>query len=257
MSEQYVPIKNSKLIYTNHGYITYRLSGIDFMIAKLTYELFDNEEFQYIFEPFYDVIDAFDILDIPGIDLDLRQSIYYRSNMTPSFISERIIPRNRVNLLEEMKAYHIDYYQPFLMLLDSNKTYSGDRLTLKSMNHYQNILDEITESKDIYKNISNTLKRLASRDLFNLGDIKVDTSNRTLLIRNYLYLYGLVSRYYENKTKNYRGRQKQKTSFIVLKEVHKQYKNGLITIDDAVEKSGLGSKRTYYRRIKELEESKK
>lgn len=252
MNEHRKPIKDSKLIYSNQGYITYREKGIDFMIAKLTYELFENESYQYTFEPFYDVIDAFDGLDIPGNDLELREKHYYRTNMTPVFISERVIPKNRVNLLEEMKAYQVEYYQPFLMLLDSNRIYGGDHLSLKSTSYYQNIIGTMIETKDVYKSISNTLKKLASRVEFTIGQIQVNESNRTILIRNYLHLYGLVSNYYENKIKAHRGRQKQVSSLVVLKEVHKQYKHGLISIDEAVKKSGLGSKRTYYRRVKEL-----
>ena len=55
------------------------------------------------FEPYYDVLDAFPTLDIPGIDLSLKLKVYYRSNFMPVFVSERIIPKNRVNLQEELK----------------------------------------------------------------------------------------------------------------------------------------------------------
>src|SRR5690554_3749077 len=101
MNEYAMRITDSKVIYSNYGYISYNYkSGIFFKIAKFTYELFENESFQYIFEPFYDVLDAFDNLEIPGIDLSLRSKEYIRANLTPVFVSERVPPKNRVNINE-------------------------------------------------------------------------------------------------------------------------------------------------------------
>lgn len=60
------PITNQKCIYRLEGYITSEFChNVFFKVAKLTYELFDNEAFQYIFEPYYDVLDAIKE-DIPG-----------------------------------------------------------------------------------------------------------------------------------------------------------------------------------------------
>lgn len=64
----------------------------------------------HTFVPYYDVIDAFNHLDIPGLNWELRKKYYYRSNMTPTFVSEQIIPKNRVNLMEELKKYNLYYY---------------------------------------------------------------------------------------------------------------------------------------------------
>jgi len=255
MSENSTKIKDSKLTYTHYGYISYRYREIFFKVAKLTYELFENESFQYIYEPYYDVINAFEHFDIPGLDLSIKESVYYRTNMTPVFISERVTPKNRVNLIEELKTYNMDYYQPFLLLLDSKNVYGGDKLSLKSHDFYLDLMDQTKDTKDVYKNIIYTLRRLGARIDFNIGEIQVNFDNRTLLIQNYLHLYDMVAMYYENKSKNSRGRKKKSVSWIVLREIQKQYKNGLITMDEAVEKSGLGSRRTYYRRIKEFSEN--
>ncbi|MFH2116658.1 MAG: hypothetical protein ABII85_01300 [Bacillota bacterium] len=256
MNEHAKKVENSKTIYTNSGYISYKYNDdLYFKIARLTYELFENEEYQYVLEPFYDVLNAFKSLEIPGIDLSLRENKYYRSNMTPVFVSERVTPKNRVNLQEELKEYHIDYYQPFLLLLDSKKTYGGDQLSLKSNLFYEKQIAKIEETNDLYKTVSYTLKKLSSRIPMNIGDIEVSNLNRTILIKTYLFLYEKVSAYYDQKSKGNRGRQKQTVSFVVLREIRNQYNHGLISIDEAVKRSGLGSKRTFYRRLKELEES--
>ncbi len=256
MNEHAKKITGNKLIYHNFGYISYKYHDDVYMkIAKISYELFDNETFQYIFEPYYDVLDVFPTLDIPGIDLSLREKEYYRSNLTPVFISERVMPKNRVNLQEELKEYNLDYYQPFLMILDSNKVYGGDRLSLKSDAFYDKIIDKEISTNDIYKTISFTLKKLGTRVTMVIGDLEVNDKNRTDIIKNYIYLYNKVSIYYDKKSKGNRGRQKQTVSFVVLNEIRKQYLSGVITIDEAVKRSGLSSKRTFYRRLKELNES--
>ncbi|MCF7931705.1 MAG: hypothetical protein K9K93_00865 [Acholeplasmataceae bacterium] len=252
MDEHATRITDSKLIYIRSGYITYTYQDIPFKVSKLTYELFENEAFQYVFEPYHDVIDAFEGLDIPGLDLSLRARVYYRANMTPVFISERVAPKNRFNLMEELESSGMDYYQPFLLLLDSKQRYGGDRLTLKSDDFYINTLSQIKTTKDVYKNISHILRRLAARDVFDIGRLHVDVSNRAILIKNYLFLYALVAKYYDDKSKHGKGRHKQAVSPLVLREIHKQYRHGLITIDEAVRRSGLKSRSTYYRRVKEM-----
>ncbi len=258
MNEYSQLILNSKIIYSNYGYISYKFNkSIYFKIAKLSYELFENEEFQYCFEPYYDVLDAFEDLEIPGIDLSLRQSAYYRSNITPTFVSERITPKNRVNLFEELKEQNLDYYQPFLLLLDSKRTYGGDRLSLKSDSFYAKILVDFEETSDVYKIIPSTLKQLAARMPVQIGSIDVTEKNRCILIKNYLFLFSNISKYYDEKSKGNIGRKRQEVSFVTLKEIRNQYSHGIITIDEAVKRSGLGSRSTFYRRIKELEDSKK
>lgn len=257
MNDVNSPIQLMTNIYHNEGYITYQWKKVYFKIAKLTYELFSDESFQYTFEPFYDVIDAFEGLEIPGIDLTLRQPQYYRVNLTPVFVSERITPKNRVNLTEELKEFNLDYHQPFLLLLDSNKQYGGDHLSLKSDAFYLNLDTNLVNENDLYKSIPKTLQALASRSNFILGSIYVNSDNRTILIKNYCHLYEKVSQYYQNKIKRNRGRTKQSVPFIMLEETQKLYTNGVITIEEAVKQSGLSSKRTYYRRIKEMKEKEK
>lgn len=257
MNELISPIENTQTIYCSEGFVTYQWKNIFFKVAKLSFELFRDESFQYIFEPYYDVIDAFEGLEIPGIDLTLRQIKYYRVNMTPVFISERIPPKNRVNLVDELKEYSLNYHQPFLLLLNSNKQYGGDKLSLKSEYFFSKIELEITDINDLYKLIPFTLKKLATRSDFMIGEIYVNERNRTLLIQNYCDLYEKVSNYYQLKTKKSLGRTKQNVPSLVLEENHRLYSLGVMTIEEAISQSGLKSKRTYYRRIKELKDKKK
>jgi hypothetical protein len=239
------------VIFSKEGYITLDQKGVFFKVARLSFDLFEDESFQYCFEPYYDVLDAFPSLEIPGIDLSLREPFYYRSNMTPVFILERSVPKNRIGLKEELKTMKLDFFQPFLMVLDSPRVYGGDRLSLKGEGFFQKEMPKIAETNDLYKTISHHLKKLASRTDFFIGNLHIDATNRTILIQNYLHLFEKVSHYYDEKSKKGIGRKKQTISYVVLEEIHKQYSHGVIPIDKAVEKSGLGSKRTFYRRVSE------
>ena len=72
--------------------IKYR-ENIKLNICKITYELHYDGSYQYIFEPYYDVLDALPSTmsqGIPGLNLEKRQKLYYRVNKIPSFISELI-----------------------------------------------------------------------------------------------------------------------------------------------------------------------
>lgn len=251
MSEFNKKIINEKLIFSKYGYITYKYKNdLYFKIAKLTYELFENESFHYIFEPYYDVLSNLKV-DIPGIDLTLKLKYYYRTNFTPVFISERITPKNRVNLREELLEQGFDYYQPFLLALDSKRRYSGDNLSLKSDDFFTKNVLPIEKTKDLYKKIPSTLKNLAARNDFIIDGTEINDNNRKEYLTIYLKLYENISAYYKEKSQDYVGRKKQNISKELLFEIRSQHLKGIITLDDALFRSGLGSKSTYYRRLKE------
>ena len=64
-------------------------------ICTLIRELFWNEEFQYRFLPYWDVIDKVENenlaynTNINGLDMELRKKEYVRVNITPQFILSR------------------------------------------------------------------------------------------------------------------------------------------------------------------------
>ena len=72
-----------------------------YKIAKIEYEEWEDGAFVYRFYPFYKVIDMLpDSLfqGIPGLDLSLKQAVYERKNIIPTFISERTPSENREDL---------------------------------------------------------------------------------------------------------------------------------------------------------------
>ena len=63
-------------IYRNSGIIkAVTKENEKIQVGRITYEEFENEEFQYIISPFWPIIDTLStrvFQGIPGIDMDLR-----------------------------------------------------------------------------------------------------------------------------------------------------------------------------------------
>lgn len=141
-------------------------------------------------------------------------------------------------------------------MLDSPLYYGGDTLTVKSDKFYINLVYKDNETNDIYKLIPQTLRKLGLRTSFKLDSIIVDESNRTVLIKNYLTLFKIVSKYYDNKGKSSIGRKKQHISNVELTDIINLHTKKLITTQEAIKRCGLGSRRTFYRRVKKYNMSK-
>lgn len=249
MNEFNREITGVKIIFNKDGYITYKYSEkLYFKVAKLTYKRFEDESFQYTYEPYYDILDCLNI-DIPGIDLTFRKREYYRVNLTPVFITERTIPKNRVNLQEELLGQNIDFHHPFLLALDSKMVYGGDNLSLKSEKFFDETIPLYEDEKDLYKNIPRVLKNLGARRIIEIDNVEVNDSNRYYFFKIYLQLYKKISYMYSDKKI---GKNKKRISKVLLTEIRNQHIHGILTVDEAVKRSNLGSKSTYYRRLKEL-----
>ena len=236
MNEKNTPIINVECIYSTHGYITLPIGkSLFFKISKLTYELYEDESYQYIFEPYYDVIDGLGIKAyIPGINLELRKEKFYRVNLTPIFISDRTFPKSRVEAIKLLKERNLNFYSPILWLLDSSYTYTGDSLLLKSDKFFDE-LERIKESKNIYRHILYVLQNLGLRNKFNMGDVFVDCSDRGLLIKIYMNEYELIKETYYKKLKGNKGRSKAKVSIVLMKEVVFLYEKKIISLKEAME----------------------
>lgn len=249
--------KNTKItgldsLYSVYGYITVPLGkSIYIKIAKLTYEIFEDESYQYTFEPYYDVIDGLgNKADIPGIDLELRREKYYRVNMVPIFVSDRTFPKSRVEARKLLKDRNLSYYSPMLWLLDSNYKYTGDSFLLKSDSFYKELI-KIKDSKNIYRHILYILQRLGSRTDFSIGDLFVNETNRSIILQVYLIQYKLVERTYYKKLSKNKGRSKNKVPIVLMKEVVFLYEQKIINVKEAMERLNVNSESTFYRRLNE------
>ncbi len=254
-----------KRIYRNEGDIYYTYTKkVLFKVARITYELFEDESFQYIFVPYWDVIDGLEGHDwggIPGIDLSLRQDAYYRVGMTPVFISERTPPPNRVNLAEELREVNLEYLNRLEWLKRTHTIYFGDQLVVEDCSY--NAFTGISSQSAQWHALS-ILQLLGMRLPIEIDGRSFEESERTLLIRIFLMEYEfLASRRLQRQKAGqeearlrgiYKGRPPLQVSLLLLAEIKDKIDSGHMSIEEAMKKTGL-SRSTLYRRLKNLKTS--
>lgn len=108
--------------------------GEKISVGRIDYQEFGDEDYQYVISPYWDIVDALtpDIFQgIPGIDMDLRLSSYYRVNYTPVFITERTPSENREDLWELLESVGLNYYDRFEWLLRTPLRCANDNLIVE------------------------------------------------------------------------------------------------------------------------------
>lgn len=258
-------------IYVSDSY------NIKYLVSTIEQIIYEDESISYIFTPHYSVIDLLSthfFQGIPGLNLDLRKKTYTRKREVPTFIYERVPQKNREDLWGLLNDVNLDYYNPLEWLIRTDKIYTGDSLSIGPYFEpsNKNIIDEVNpfdkfEISDV-KHISKTnflrLKKLLEIIVKNAylqaGDFIITDENRKV---NYsliypLYIQELESRkslqrvgIIENKVK-FKGRKKIKISFPKLVEIMNNYEKNTITKFEAMEKLGIKSPATFYRRLKEF-----
>ena len=130
-------------IYRNSGIIkAVTKENEKIQVGKITYEQFENEEFQYIISPFWPIIDTLStkvFQGIPGIDMSLRLEHYYRVNYVPVFITERTPGPSREDLWELLESVGLDYYDRLEWLIRTDLRAAIDNLIV------ERAIDENTE----------------------------------------------------------------------------------------------------------------
>lgn len=133
-NEYTTPIKD-RPAYRNSGIIkAVTEDGEKIQVGRITYESFENEEFQYIITPFWEIIDTLsaDVFQgIPGIDMDLRLEHYYRVNYVPVFMTERTPGPNREDLWELLDSVNLSYYDRLEWLIRTDLRAAVDNLIVE------------------------------------------------------------------------------------------------------------------------------
>lgn len=110
------------------GYLYYN----DVCICKITYTELDMQNFEFVFEPDYSIIDTLkDFRGIQGINLDLKLDRYVRRNIMPSFIYEHTSVggdfRMNLNLAKRIEGQDV-----ITFLCNSELRYFGDKIHVES-----------------------------------------------------------------------------------------------------------------------------
>jgi len=279
------------------GKIAYRKAGIikavgqygeKISVGKIEYQLFDDESYQYIISPFWDIIDGLPtavFAGIPGIKMEKRLASYYRVNYEPVFITERTPSKNREDLWELLESVGLDYYDRLEWLIRTPMRAANDNLIVERMRDTKEIIDFNHSKKDLnrlqygdeiivdsiqdFGRTPGGLAQTLAKVLFAGADIKAKTENKVFskaersalipfviaeyyaAVRERKSLQGKGISVASNEGK-YKGRAKAAIDNIKFEEALKKFRTKQITIEEAMLLSGISSRSTFYRRIKDI-----
>ena len=258
-----------------------------FPVGEISYERFDDQNFQYVFAPYWNEIanlPAGIFYDIPGIDLRIKKDRYYRVNITPTFIEMRTPGPGRVDLWDLLSEVGLDYYDRFEWLLRSGKKCGDDNFIVVRKREPRSFLltDSDFDLNDLLPGDTVTVSSLSdipatkpefAYSLFRLlssgATIHIEKEHRTLDAtekRAMLYLLKIIQTHDKNyasirqadgirKAKEegkYTGRKRLPVDPLLLEQVTKQFRAGLISEADAMKQLNINSRSTLYRRMREI-----
>ena len=273
--------------YVNSGIIKAVMkSGEKISVAQIDYQEFDEENFQYVITPYWEIIDrlpASVFQGIPGIDMDLRLERYYRVNYIPTFIAERTPSENREDLWELLEAVGLDYYDRFEWLLRTTMRAANDNLIVERRRASQ-VVESFTSGMlstlqygdkvivDSMEAIADTAAGFAD-GIFTVvtngvdiisqnGQVLVDTTTRAAMVPIVVTQRMITRREHAahrrdgieraKKDGRYTGRKPIEVDEKVLRQVNRELREGLITVEEAMRRTKIGSKSTFYRKLRAL-----
>lgn len=279
--------------YQNRGLI-YALDqqGGRYLVSRIIYERFDEQNFQYVFLPEWSVIDALPAAvfqGIPGLDLSLRLEKYYRVNMTPVFISERTPGEGREDLWELLEMVDLDYYDRFEWLLRTGMRCGTDNLIVERDCETGKTIHYTTKAgKELLKDLQpedciviDSLQKIADSSqglrlrllqILRSGchvrlereDAMLSDEERCAMLKILLAEEMLDARRRREhrqdgiakakKSGKYRGRKRIEVDEHLMQEIAEQFEKRNITEKDAMARLGVSSRSTFYRRLKEKRE---
>ena len=274
--------------YVNSGIIKAVMkNGEKISVAQIDYQEFDEENFQYVIIPYWDIIDGLPasvFQGLPGIDMELRLDRYYRVNYIPVFITERTPSENREDLWEILESVGLDYYDRFEWLLRTTMRAANDNLIVERRRESQvveefrpGILSGLQYGDKI---IVDSLETIADTtagfedSIFTAVTNGVDIVSQNsdvlvgMMVRSAMVSVAVTQRILERrelaskrragieqakKNGKYTGRKPIDVDEKVLRQVNQELKAGLITVEEAMKRTKIGSRSTFYRKVRALE----
>lgn len=254
-------------------------------VAEVSFERYDDQNFQYVFSPYWKLIEFLpkDVFNgIPGINMDVKKEHYYRVNMTPSFISKRTPSRTRENVKELLDEVGLDYYDRFEWLLRTDRHCGDDNLVVERKRNEESVFETIDAEtinsvqpgdKIILDRLCDIApnRKMLSESLFRLlqsgATISIKEDNITFsaeLSPNPLYILERMmeySRAYDairrkegieqaKSEEKYKGRKRMEVDALVFQDIADKFEKRIIIETQALDKLGM-SRSTFYRRMRE------
>lgn len=261
-------------------------SGEKISVAQIDYQEFDEENFQYVICPYWEIIDGLPpsiFQGIPGIDMDLRLERYYRVNYIPTFVAERTPSENREDLWEILASVGLDYYDRFEWLLRTTMRSANDNLiverrrTTQVVEKFRSgvlstlqygdriIIDSMEAIADTTAGFADEIFTVITNGvdvIHQSGQILVDVTTRAAMTPIVVAQRMVMRREYAanrragieraKKAGKYVGRKPIEVDEMVLREVNQEIKAGLITVEEGMRRTKIRSKSTFYRKMRAL-----
>lgn len=261
-------------------------SGEKISVAQIDYQEFDEENFQYVICPYWEIIDGLPpsiFQGIPGIDMDLRLERYYRVNYIPTFVAERTPSENREDLWEILASVDLDYYDRFEWLLRTTMRSANDNLiverrrTTQVVEKFRSgvlstlqygdriIIDSMEAIADTTAGFADEIFTVITNGvdvIHQSGQILVDVTTRAAMTPIVVAQRMVMRREYAanrragieraKKAGKYVGRKPIEVDEMVLREVNQEIKAGLITVEEGMRRTKIRSKSTFYRKMRAL-----
>lgn len=246
------------------GIICYKNElGIEFRVCNIDYFLYEDESFKYLFTPNYDVIDLLRsdnrFQGIPGLDLDLKEKVYERNNINPTFISERTPSSNREDLYNILEKVGLDYLNPIEYLIKSKEIYSGDSLyVIEFEENKRIIIDDLLTKNNSYSILKIAIENIARGNTIYLKDGTLLNSKDTFNMLLFLFKKNLETKKLNvNKTisrtkngSNYKGRKPIEVDQLLFVEQLERVNKKQITAKQAAKNLGISIDKFY--RVKKV-----
>lgn len=261
-------------------------SGEKISVGQIDYQEFDEENFQYVISPYWEIVDGLPtsvFQGIPGIDMDLRRTHYYRVNYIPTFIAERTPSKNREDLWELLEAVGLDYYDRFEWLLRTNMRSANDNLIVERRRQEQVvrdfspgvlstlqygdqvIVDSIETIADTTAGFADSIFTAVTNGIDIIsrsGQHFVDAKPREAMVR-IVVMQKMLSRrehmanrregiWQAKKAGKYKGRKPIEVDKNVLRQVAKELEAGILTVEEAMKRTKINSRSTFYRKLRGL-----
>lgn len=257
--------------------IKYR-NEIKLNICKITYEEYKDGQYQYIFEPYYDVLDALPShlsQGIPGLNLEKRKKFYYRVNRIPSFIAERTMREDRENLKDELDKVCMKEYNPLEWLIRTETEYSGDNLIVERYRlpkkitriNYKDLMygDELDSLEELSTGVdergNQLLMLIGSGVVIDDKYLQINKNNRVGALQLLINQYHTARKDELDKNKEKHNlkerKRKKKIDDFVLEEVIKELELKIINESEAMYLLKIKTRETLQRKIREYKAQKK
>ena len=257
-------------------------------VAQIDYQEFDEENFQYVFSPYWEIVDGLPasvFQGIPGIDMELRLKNYYRVNYIPTFISERTPSESREDIRELLNSVGLNYYDRFEWLLRTNMRAANDNLIVERRRKEKMIRQFVPDILfdmqygdklivESMETIADTTAGLADR-MFHIlvsgidvvtqdGQVLVDMTTRSAMVP-YMMAQRVIA--YHEKISNlrmgieqakkegkYTGRKPIEVDEIMLRQIAGELDAGIITVEEAMKRAKINSRSTFYRKLRKVKD---